>query len=71
MQQPNRTLLITIEDTGMGIEPERLALVTRSHIKGEKRQGFGLGLSIVSRLCTRFGWRLRSTPVRVRAPASG
>ncbi len=49
---------ISIIDTGMGIEPNRLDSVTRSHIKGEQSQGFGLGLSIVSRLCKRFGWEL-------------
>lgn len=42
----------------MGIEPDKLDSVTRSHVKGEKSQGFGLGLSIVHRLCKRFGWRL-------------
>ena len=49
---------IEIADTGMGIEADKLDSVTQSHIKGEKSQGFGLGLSIVSRLCTRFGWTL-------------
>ncbi|HCY88127.1 MAG TPA: hypothetical protein DHV36_23525 [Desulfobacteraceae bacterium] len=55
---------ITIIDTGMGIEPDRLDEVTRSHTKGERSHGFGLGLSIVSRLCRRFGWALNieSTP---------
>jgi len=49
---------IGIQDTGMGIEVDQLDSVTRSHAKGEKSQGFGLGLSIVSRLCKRFGWQL-------------
>ena len=49
---------IGIVDTGMGIEADKLNSVTQSHIKGEKSQGFGLGLSIVSRLCKRFGWQL-------------
>lgn len=49
---------IGIADTGTGIQADRLPLVTQSHIKGEKSQGFGLGLSIVSRLCNRFGWLL-------------
>ena len=49
---------IGIADTGMGIQADKLPLVTQSHIKGEKSQGFGLGLSIVSRLCKRFGWQL-------------
>jgi signal transduction histidine kinase len=30
----------------------------QSHIKEATSQGFGLGLSIVSRLCKRFGWQL-------------
>ncbi len=49
---------IGIQDTGMGIEMNKLDSVTQAHIKGEKSQGFGLGLSIVSRLCKRFGWQL-------------
>ena len=49
---------ITVTDTGIGIDPDKLDLVTRSLIKGEGSQGFGLGLSIVSRLCARFGWNL-------------
>jgi signal transduction histidine kinase len=49
---------IGIADTGMGIEADKLDSVTQSHVKGEKSQGFGLGLSIVSRLCKRFGWQL-------------
>ena len=55
---------IEILDTGMGIATDQLDSVTRSHVKGEKSTGFGLGLSIVSRLCKRFGWELimESTP---------
>jgi signal transduction histidine kinase len=49
---------IGIQDTGMGIEADKLDSVTQTHIKGEESQGFGLGLSIVSRLCRRFGWQL-------------
>ena len=49
---------ISVRDTGLGIETNQLDSVTLSHIKGEESQGFGLGLSIVSRLCKRFGWEL-------------
>jgi len=49
---------IGIRDTGLGIDADQLGAVTQSHVKGEKSQGFGLGLSIVSRLCKRFGWQL-------------
>ncbi|WDP90226.1 MAG: HAMP domain-containing histidine kinase [Desulfobacter sp.] len=55
---------LAVTDTGTGIAPEQMDTVTRSHIKGEESRGFGLGLSIVSRLCSRFGWELdiRSRP---------
>ncbi len=49
---------IGIADTGRGIEADKLDAVTQAHVKGERSQGFGLGLSIVSRLCKRFGWQL-------------
>lgn len=49
---------ISVWDTGVGIETDQLQSVTRPHIKSEESQGFGLGLSIVSRLCKRFGWEL-------------
>lgn len=49
---------IEIADTGIGIEADKLDSVTRSHVKGANSQGFGLGLSIVARLCKRFGWQL-------------
>jgi signal transduction histidine kinase len=49
---------ISIQDTGVGIEQGKLESVTKAHVKGEQSQGFGLGLSIVSRLCKRFGWEL-------------
>ena len=59
------TITITVEanhlavrDTGPGIDPDQLDQVTRSHIKGKKSKGFGLGLNIVSRLCDRYGWRM-------------
>jgi signal transduction histidine kinase len=49
---------ITITDTGVGIDSNQLSNITKPHIKGEKSNGFGLGLSIVERLCHRFGWEL-------------
>ncbi len=49
---------ITVTDTGVGIDPDQISAITKPHIKGEKSDGFGLGLSIVERLCHRFGWEL-------------
>ena len=49
---------IEIRDTGQGIENHQLDSVTQLHTKGKDSTGFGLGLSIVARLCNRFGWDL-------------
>jgi signal transduction histidine kinase len=49
---------VTITDTGVGIDSNQLSTITKPHIKGEKSDGFGLGLSIVERLCHRLGWEL-------------
>ena len=49
---------IAVTDTGTGIEPHQLDDVTQSHVKGKNSKGFGLGLSIVTRLCDRYGWQL-------------
>ncbi len=51
-------LCLEVRDTGTGIPEDRLDSVAKPHVKDEKSAGFGLGLSIVSRLCDRFGWTL-------------
>ncbi|ACN13461.1 ColS [Desulforapulum autotrophicum HRM2] len=47
---------LEVSDTGMGIDQGRIQAVTNAHVKGATSSGFGLGLNIVKRLCTRFGW---------------
>ncbi|UCE56826.1 MAG: HAMP domain-containing histidine kinase, partial [Desulfobacterales bacterium] len=47
---------VLVSDTGSGIETDDLKLVTQRHVRGNGSKGFGLGLSIVKRLCHRFGW---------------
>ena len=50
---------VIVSDTGAGMDPTELNLVTQSHVGGDRNKGFGLGLSIVTRLCDRLGWRLK------------
>jgi signal transduction histidine kinase len=52
---------VVIRDTGVGMDPERLAEVGRPFAGGEpaRRGGHGVGLSIVRRLSERFGWPVR------------
>jgi signal transduction histidine kinase len=49
---------VVVSDTGVGIAAKDLKTVTQPHVRGSGSEGFGLGLSIVSRLCDRFGWKL-------------
>lgn len=54
---------LEIEDTGIGIAPEnmdkvfsRFFTVDKSH--SGKNGGFGLGLAVCKKICTRAGWRI-------------
>jgi len=49
---------VVVSDSGVGIAAKDLETVTQPHVRGSYSEGFGLGLSIVSRLCDRFGWQL-------------
>jgi signal transduction histidine kinase len=53
-----RTDRVVVADTGVGIAAKDLKTVTQPHVRGSGSDGFGLGLSIVSRLCDRFAWQL-------------
>jgi len=44
-----------VNDSGRGIKPETLMLINANK-KKSSQEGFGLGLSIVKRLCTSMGW---------------
>jgi signal transduction histidine kinase len=70
---------VTIEDTGVGIAPERLGEIYRPFVRGEgsRQGGHGVGLSIVRRLSDRFGWPVsihsepgRGTRVEVHLPGA-
>jgi signal transduction histidine kinase len=49
---------VVVSDTGAGIAATDLNTVTQPYVRGSGSDGFGLGLSIVSRLCDRSGWQL-------------
>ncbi|MFH2131192.1 MAG: HAMP domain-containing sensor histidine kinase, partial [bacterium] len=50
---------VEVVDTGVGIEATDLAEVTKPDVSSPASAGFGFGLDIVTRLCTRFGWKLQ------------
>jgi signal transduction histidine kinase len=54
---------LTITDTGSGISGEEIGRVFERYFKGAESPGSGIGLSLVKRICDRYGWRaeIRST----------
>lgn len=49
---------LEISDTGKGIDPDIVNNITAPFVKGDLSCGYGLGLSIVNRICTKYGWKL-------------
>ncbi len=51
---------VTVRDTGIGMSAESMARVFEPFYRADpsRPHGSGLGLSIVSRLCERFGWKV-------------
>ncbi|MCP4694582.1 MAG: HAMP domain-containing histidine kinase [Desulfobacterales bacterium] len=49
---------VEVADTGRGVPEKDLPRILEPHVRGSDSHGFGLGLSIVKRLCDRFGWDL-------------
>jgi signal transduction histidine kinase len=69
---------VTIEDTGSGMPAAELALAFQRHYKGEQSRGAGIGLSLVKRICDRYGWSIeldsepgRGTCSKLLFPAIG
>jgi signal transduction histidine kinase len=47
-----------VQDTGVGMGPEELARATDRYYKGPSSAGSGVGLSLVKRICERYGWHI-------------
>lgn len=47
---------LTVCDTGPGIHEEEIGKVFQRHFKGAGSSGSGIGLSLVKRICDRYGW---------------
>ncbi len=57
---------VLVLDSGSGMEQDTLLKADQAYFRSDQSPGFGLGLSIVKRLCERLGWvfALRSSPGR-------
>lgn len=49
---------VRIEDPGHGMSPEEIAEIYRRMARGDTRQGNGIGLDLLGRLCEHLGWKL-------------
>lgn len=49
---------LTVNDTGTGIHNEDIGKVFQRHFKGSDSKGSGIGLSLVKRICERYGWEI-------------
>ncbi len=47
---------LTVSDTGCGIRSEEIGQIFKQHFKGMGSTGSGIGLSLVKRICERYGW---------------
>ncbi|RCX31909.1 sensor histidine kinase [Thioalbus denitrificans] len=49
---------VVVEDTGPGLPQELGERILEPHVSGPGSAGAGIGLSLVRRICNRYGWRL-------------
>lgn len=49
---------VVVTDTGRGIGAEERRHIFQRHYKGSGSQGVGIGLSLVKRICDRYGWEI-------------
>jgi signal transduction histidine kinase len=47
---------LTVTDTGTGIHSDEIGKVFQRHFKGSGSTGSGIGLSLVKRICDKYGW---------------
>ena len=61
---------VTIEDPGHGMTPEEISRIYAQIARGGGRDGGGIGLDLLGRLCEHLGWRLRIDSVPGRSTTS-
>jgi signal transduction histidine kinase len=47
---------LSVTDTGTGIHSEEIGKIFQRHFRGSGSKGSGIGLSLVKRICDRYGW---------------
>lgn len=59
--------LVQIQDPGRGMSPEQISAIYSRMARDGRREGQGIGLDLIGRLCEHLGWRLQLAP----SPAGG
>ena len=54
--------VVVIEDPGHGMSPEEISAIHARMARGGGREGAGIGLDLIARLCDHLGWVLRIEP---------
>lgn len=54
-----RDATVVIEDPGHGMSPEEISAIYARLARGPGRDGGGIGLELIARLCEHLGWQLR------------
>lgn len=54
--------VVVMEDPGHGMSPEEISAVYARMARGGGREGNGIGLDLIARLCEHLGWTLRIEP---------
>ncbi len=54
--------LVRIEDPGRGMSPEQISAIYSRMARDGQREGQGIGLDLIGRLCEHLGWRLALEP---------
>jgi signal transduction histidine kinase len=49
---------LTVTDTGIGIDAKDLPRVFERYYHSQRSHGAGIGLSLVKRICERYGWTI-------------
>jgi len=50
--------VVRIEDPGHGMKPEEVSAIYARIARGDAREGSGIGLDLIARLCEHLGWKL-------------
>lgn len=54
--------VVRIEDPGRGMSPEQISAIYSRMARDGQREGQGIGLDLIGRLCEHLGWRLQLSP---------